>query len=139
VGAAFSAREPIGLDVEHIRPRSEALVRRICGAKRAEQDGNAVTSEVARLHDFYCVWTRKEAEFKCGPGIQLDGLGADMSANEAVREEAWLYHTWQPETDYVASVAVRVERAAAASALPSLAIEERRWSFDDLLVATPWG
>jgi 4'-phosphopantetheinyl transferase len=139
VGAAFSTNARVGLDVEQVRPRSDALIRRICGAPAGLcQDEEA---QSARLHDFYGIWTRKEARFKCGLGAAGGWRTSDATATatDACGETGLLCRTWQPLAGYIASAAVHTDDVAIHThdvASCGLAITQTWWSFDDLLAAS---
>jgi len=133
VGAAFSPTARVGLDVERVRPRSDALVRRICGAA-ADLCGQDAAAESARLHEFYGTWTRKEARFKCGVGADGGWRASDATAAavDACSETGLVCHTWQPLGGYIASVAVHTDDVASCE----LAIAQTWWSFDELRTAS---
>ncbi len=75
--ACVVSRQPVGIDIEKMRPVSPAMCRRVCTAEEAAYllDGAAdfppqEEQDPAFLRRFFEIWTAKEAYFKkCGTGI----------------------------------------------------------------------
>jgi 4'-phosphopantetheinyl transferase len=113
---AFSASEPVGVDVQMLRvERSRepadhiALARRAFGEHEAQR--LSLVDPARREWEFLRAWTRHEAELKWrGTGIAGSPAPVDGGA------------TWTVELDVGA-------HASAAIALSDRAIELRRWSF----------
>jgi 4'-phosphopantetheinyl transferase len=78
---AFSATEPVGVDVELSRPSVDevAITRRMIGA--AEAARLSTLEPVLRAAEFLRLWTRHEAELKC-LGV---GIGGEHQANPGGR------------------------------------------------------
>lgn len=73
--ACAISREPVGIDVEKIRPIDLSICRHVCtDAEKAYVGTDGTEGQLCRdpeiLHRFFEVWTAKEAYFKkCGTGI----------------------------------------------------------------------
>ena len=65
--------EPVGIDIERIRPVKEGLCRRVCTPEELaylQAAPEELSSDPASLRRFFEIWTGKEAYFKkCGTGI----------------------------------------------------------------------
>ncbi|MDD2956733.1 MAG: 4'-phosphopantetheinyl transferase [Oscillospiraceae bacterium] len=99
------AQEPVGVDIEHIRPVSQRTVRRLAGA--------------ATQRAFFQSWVRREARTKrsgAGVGVMLESE-SPLQPGE---------HFYQLETfpGYVAGVATRGEEPLG---------QVRRYTLDDML------
>ncbi|MBR3942033.1 MAG: 4'-phosphopantetheinyl transferase superfamily protein [Clostridia bacterium] len=73
--AAAVSDNPVGIDLEKIRPVSVSLVQRVCTAKELEyvlQNESYISKEQVENADvlkrFFEIWTAKEACFKCNGG-----------------------------------------------------------------------
>ena len=95
------SREPIGVDLEVLRPMSRAAAFAKRWFHAAEQDRYAGSSEADRLEVFFRIWTAKEAALKLlGKGVgealpQLltpegDGWATDLPANDSGIRQAWI-------------------------------------------------
>jgi 4'-phosphopantetheinyl transferase len=96
---AFSAQCEVGIDVEQIRPISEA--DEIAERFFSHEEALKIKAETERKSEiFYQLWTRKEAFLKCsGTGI-AHGLHQRMAMNET------LICDFVPEENYIAALAV---------------------------------
>ena len=61
--ACVLSEEPVGIDIEKIRPIKKELIEYVCTDKEKEYIGGAVKTSLAEQR-FYEVWTAKEAYFK---------------------------------------------------------------------------
>ena len=93
----------IGVDVERVRPLSDAgAVARAAFSPREVARLQSLP-EPARLRGFYEAWTRKEALLKalgCGLARPLDSFDVPAEA------ERFSLHAFEPEADHVGAVAV---------------------------------
>ena len=71
--ACAVSEEPVGIDIERIRPVKEGLCRRVCTPEELaylQAAPEELSSDPASLRRFFEIWTGKEAYFKkCGTGI----------------------------------------------------------------------
>lgn len=125
----FTYAGAVGVDVEHIRPMSDAesLAQRFFTA-REHATLTALPPE-SRLLAFFHGWTRKEAYLKAtGEGLAgLQQVEVSLHPDEPARlmrlhpdgdsapTTAWSLYSLQPESDYVGAIAIHhptVERIA---------------------------
>lgn len=117
---AVTRRGRIGVDVERQRdiPNTDMLVERFFTAR--ERGLFRALPEHERLPAFFRAWTRKEAILKAvGLGVQaLDQCEVSFCpedetvlqmGDDADCQSKWLLRSWEPESDYVAAVAVCLE------------------------------
>lgn len=71
--ACAVSEEPVGIDIERIRPVKAGLCRRVCTPEELaylQADPDQLNEDPAALGRFFEIWTGKEAYFKkCGTGI----------------------------------------------------------------------
>jgi 4'-phosphopantetheinyl transferase len=80
--AAVAADGPCGVDIEHVRPVSPAVPRRVLSA--AEQSWVAAQPDPTR--SFTTLWARKEALVKAGVGSIDDAARIDALHDDRVRD-----------------------------------------------------
>jgi len=113
--AAVGGPDPVGIDVESIRPMHDlqSLTRRFF----ALPEYNAIESldEADRLLAFFRCWTRKEAYLKAlGEGLSKGlstfhvSCGPEQTSRvfDASSPQQWLSHQFEPAPGYVGALAV---------------------------------
>ncbi len=97
--ACAISREPVGIDIERIRPVNLKLCRHVCVPEEkayvlgdAREYENRACREEAVLRRFFEIWTAKEAYFKkCGTGItDLKSVNVLQLPREIYRVEDYL-------------------------------------------------
>lgn len=93
------SHNPIGVDIERIRPIEDNLLRFVCTDEELSFVTDSTAPEKEQLHRFFRVWTEKEAYFKYrGTGItELKGISIFDEALAA-------YTTTFFEGDYAVSI-----------------------------------
>jgi 4'-phosphopantetheinyl transferase len=122
---AVAGTGDVGVDVERVRPLSEAedIVSRFFSPR--ESDGFKAVPEAERSRAFFNLWTRKEAWLKAtaeGIGQSLNQVEVSFLAGESARfislfgsiEAAEQWRLWElvPAPGYVGAVATRAKDAA---------------------------
>lgn len=121
---AVTRDDPVGVDVERIRPSSSLprIARRVLSA--AERRRLEAVADAERPRAFYLAWTRKEALIKArGAGVfsGLERIEVTLRPGEparllALREEPverWFLHDLRPAPGFTAAVAVEASRVGA--------------------------
>ena len=108
------ARRPIGVDVEHLRPISDALVIARRFFSRAEAIWLAALPPAALEPAFVLLWTRKEALLKgVGKGLSQDLESYDVSGPRGASIEVsaenstWIVRDAATAPDVLAAAAMR--------------------------------
>jgi 4'-phosphopantetheinyl transferase len=103
---AFSATDPVGVDVELSRPSVDevAIARRMIGTAEAERL-SALDDRALRAEEFLRLWTRHEAELKC-LGV---GIGGELRGDP--RPRPWIAEL-EMEAGAAAAVAVTTPPSA---------------------------
>jgi 4'-phosphopantetheinyl transferase len=105
---AITCDRELGIDLEFIRPMTEAVqIAQRYFSRRENAIFQALTSEEKPTGFFYH-WTRKEAYLKAvGDGIAAGNDDFDeMVATESDRAKHWFLHSFIPAVNYQATVAV---------------------------------
>jgi 4'-phosphopantetheinyl transferase len=117
---AMTLAQSVGADVERLRPVAEAELIASRTFSRAEFEQLMMIQEgPARLHAFYCCWTRKEAFIKAlGAGLSfpLDKFSVSIEIDQPPRvisisedlgiAEHWTLYHFEPTPNYIGAVAV---------------------------------
>ncbi len=82
--ACAVSEEPVGIDVEKIKPVRRALVNYVCLPGELEfvlPPEEELITDAQTLHRFFAIWTAKEACFKKAGGsmLQIDTLSLDRT------------------------------------------------------------
>lgn len=114
---AISSVAPVGVDVEQIRPMSDAVRLAERFFKPAESRALGQCPESERQAAFFRMWTRKEALLKAtGQGIAygLERFEVSCEHGKALlavdgntaKTREWTLHDWSPTAGYLAAVAI---------------------------------
>ena len=118
----FSPCPYIGVDVEMVQPRQRlsGLIQRCL---TTEESDRLPTEPAARLYDFLCYWTVKEAHLKAvGLGLTYPLQQVQVALRPQPRlvtaaqvggqpDGPWDVHLWQPAPDAIAAVCVGYAQA----------------------------
>lgn len=95
---------PVGIDVEHHRPRDfDALAELVCGSREWQEYVARPTEDRAR--HFYSLWVLKEALLKC---LELTALSEvpEVRLNERGECDAAMLRLFEPAVGYYGGLAV---------------------------------
>jgi 4'-phosphopantetheinyl transferase len=109
---AITMNEKIGIDLEYIRPMSDAenIAKRFFSAN--EYNWISSLTGAAQREAFFRCWTAKEAYLKAtgeGIGGSLDRVEVDFKNPSSIRirdNSNWLLYNFIPQSNYMATVAV---------------------------------